>query len=116
MEDGKRDDGLIGDIFAFGGRGFSIHNANSFTTPSAIVDSIEQVTKQYYRSVFNTAYLSDSSTPQSDREATSTLLVRLEAEERALSKMFYTKIAHSFFISYSLLIRAGDRFCCCCCC
>ena len=77
MEDGKRDDGLIGDVFAFGGRGFSIHNANSFTTPSAIVDSIEQVTKQYYSSVFNTAYLSDSSTPQSDREATSTLLVRV---------------------------------------
>jgi len=74
IEDGKRDDGLIGDVFAFGGRGFSIHNANSFSTPSAIVDSIEQVTKQYYSDVFNTAYLSDSSTPQSDREATSTLL------------------------------------------
>jgi len=74
IEDGKRSDGLIGNVFGFGGRGFSIHNAQSFDTPSAIVDSIEQVTKQYYSEIFNTAYLSDTSTPQSDKEATSPLL------------------------------------------
>ena len=75
-EDGRRDDGLIDEVFTFGGRGFSLHNANNFNTPTAIVDSLEQVTKQYFGNVFNTAYLSDSSTPQSDREATSPILVR----------------------------------------
>ncbi|KAL8624913.1 hypothetical protein ACOMHN_016209 [Nucella lapillus] len=64
VEDGKREDGLM----------VCIHNANSFNTPTAIVDSIEQVTKQYYASVFNTAYQSASSTPQSDREVTSPFL------------------------------------------
>ncbi|XP_076465432.1 uncharacterized protein LOC143297141, partial [Babylonia areolata] len=74
VEDGKRDDGLIDHVFTFGGRGFSVHNANNFDTPTAIVDSIEQVTKQYFPSLFNTAYLADTSTPQSDREATSPFL------------------------------------------
>ncbi|KAK7089386.1 mesenchyme-specific cell surface glycoprotein-like isoform X2 [Littorina saxatilis] len=71
-EDGKRaSDGKLETVFTFGGRGFSIHDANTFKTVSGVVDNIEQVSKQFYRNVFNTAYLSDDSTPAVDVEATS---------------------------------------------
>ena len=75
-EDGKRaGDGKLENVFTFGGRGFSLHNPNSFDLQSGVVDNIEQVSKQFFRSVFNTAYLSNTGTPVSNAEATSTSTV-----------------------------------------
>ena len=78
--DGKRGgDGKLENVFAFGGRGFSVRNPNTWTQQSGVVDNIEQVSKQFFRGVFNTAYVSDAGTPVSNAEATSTSTVSAEA-------------------------------------
>jgi len=74
-EDGKgMSSGKIENVFAFGGRGFSIHNANTFATVTEAVDNVEQVTKQFYRTVFNSAYFAPGNTPEQDAEETSPTL------------------------------------------
>ena len=76
-EDGRNPTtGKIENVFTFGGRGFGIRDANNFETPTVIVDGVERVTERYYSNIFNTAYMADADTPQTDREATSPSLVR----------------------------------------
>merc|ERR1711879_666728 len=72
--DGVRPDGRIQNVFAFGGRGFSIHSKRTFNIRSATVDTIEQVTMQYMPDVFNSAYMGPSTNPNQDKEASSPLL------------------------------------------
>ena len=70
--DGVRLDGRIQDVFAFGGRGFTIHSSFRFNLSlSTNVDDVEKVTKMYMPDVFGSAYRSPTSNPQRDRDSTS---------------------------------------------
>ena len=76
-EDGRSPTtGKIEHVFTFGGRGFGIRDANNFETPTVIVDGVERVTERYYSNIFNTAYMANTDTPQTDKEATSPSLVK----------------------------------------